>query len=134
MSGSEPKEPRIKSKFSIGLGVQMIDVSPGYASLELEVEEGILNAFNTVHGGAIFTLADTAFGIAGNTRGMAVGLQASIHFLKPAFLGDKLVATAVEESLSRTTGVYNVRVENQKGELVALFRGVTYRKNQDHKG
>ena len=75
-------------------------------------------------------MADTVFSIAGNTRGLAVALQANINFLKPAHLGDILTATAEEESLTRSTGVYNVRMENQKGDVVALFRGVTYRKTK----
>lgn len=116
-----------KSKFAQDLGIKVQEAAPGFAVLEMEIEEGMLNNFQTAHGGAIFTLADTAFGLAGNTRGAAVAMQANINFFKPAFLGDILTATATEENLTRSTGVYQVRIRNQKGDCIALFSGTIYR-------
>ena len=131
MSDSKFIDNSTRSRFAMGLGIDVKHVSEGRAVLEMKITEEHLNIFGTVHGGALFTMADTAFGIAGNTRGIAVALQANINFLKPAHLGDILTATAEEESLTRSTGVYNVRMENQKGDVVALFRGVTYRKTKE---
>ncbi len=134
MTNSESGDYKIESIFAMGLGVTVSEVSAGFAVLEMEVTEETLNAFKTVHGGALFTLADTAFGIACNLHGSpAVGLQANMNFLKPAYLGDTLTATATEENLTRSTGVYNVRIDNQKGETVALFRGIMYRKAREKK-
>ncbi len=129
MRGSQESsgKNRPKSKFVQDLGIKVQEAAPGFAVLEMEIDEGMLNNFQTAHGGAIFTLADTAFGLAGNTCGAAVAMQANINFFKPAFLGDTLTATATEENLSRSTGVYQVRIRNQKGESIALFSGTTYR-------
>lgn len=122
---SGPLKP--KSKFAQNLGIKVKEASPGFAVLEMEIDEGMLNNFQTIHGGAIFTLADTAFGLAGNTRGDAVAMQANIHFFKPGLLGDVLTATATEENLTRSTGVYQVKVKNQKGDTIALFSGTVFR-------
>ena len=48
---------------------------------------------------------------------------ASIDFLAPAFLGDVLTAEGIEQALRGRTGVYDMKVHNQKNELIALFRG-----------
>jgi acyl-CoA thioesterase len=128
------RQNRPKSKFAQDLGIKVKEASPGFAVLEMEIGEGLLNNFETAHGGAIFTLADTAFGLAGNTRGAAVAMQANIHFFKPALLGDTLTATATEENLTRSTGVYEVRIKNQKGDSIALFSGTIYRLKGGGKG
>ena len=84
----------------------------------------MVNSFDVCHGGLIFTLADTAFAFACNAYDrVTVAASANIDFLKPAKRGDTLVATATEEHRGRRSGVYSVRVVNDKGESVALFRG-----------
>ncbi len=119
-----------KSNFANNLGIKINDISLGYAEVEMKVKDDMLNRHGTAHGGTIFTLADAAFGLAGNTRGPAVALQISINYLKPVFPGQVLKAIAKEEGLTRSTGIYNVIVENEKGESVALFRGTIFRKDK----
>ena len=84
----------------------------------------MVNAQQVCHGGLIFTLADSSFGYACNTHNQrALAAGASIEFLAPAFLDDLLVAECTEAASAGRRGVYDVKVTNQKGETIALFRG-----------
>jgi len=106
------------------LGMKLIGVRPGYARMQMTVREDMVNLHGTAHGGLVFTLADSAFSYACNSHNkVAVASSCSIDFLRPAHLGETLTATAVEQALIGRSGVYDVRVENKRGELVALFRG-----------
>ena len=106
------------------LGMKLIGVRPGYARMQMTVREDMVNLHGTAHGGLVFTLADSAFAYACNSHNkVAVASSCSIDFLRPAHLGETLTATAVEQALIGRSGVYDVRVENKRGELVALFRG-----------
>jgi acyl-CoA thioesterase len=99
----------------------------GEACATLEIRPEMLNGHNVCHGGYLFTLADTAFAYACNSHNkvtMAVG--ASIEFLRPAKLGDRIVATANERHRGGRTGTYDVSIKNQDGEEIALFRGRSY--------
>ena len=87
-----------------------------------------LNGVDTAQGGAIFTLADYAFAACCNSHGtVAVALDVSITFCRAATKG-LLTAEALEESRTRRTSVCNVRVTDEEGTLVALFRGTAFRK------
>jgi acyl-CoA thioesterase len=109
---------------SDALGMKLVEVRPGYARMQMTVREDMVNLHGTAHGGLVFALADSAFGYACNTHNkVAVASGCSIDFLRPAHLGDILTAIAVEQALIGRNGVYDVRIENNKGELVALFRG-----------
>ena len=113
-----------RDRASDALGMKLIGVRPGYARMQMTVREDMVNLHGTAHGGLVFTLADSAFAYACNSHNkVAVASSCSIDFLRPAHLGETLTATAVEEALIGRSGVYDVRVENGKGELVALFRG-----------
>ena len=106
------------------LGMRIDEVRPGYARLSMGVTRNMVNGHNLCHGGLIFTLADSTFAFACNSHNQrAVAAGASIEFLAPAFLGDVLTAEGVEQALKGRTGVYDMKVSNQKGELIALFRG-----------
>jgi len=113
-----------RDRASDALGMKLIEVRPGYARMQMTVREDMVNLHGTTHGGLVFTLADSAFAYACNSHNkVAVASSCSIDFLRPAHLGETLTATAVEQALIGRSGVYDVRVENHKGELVALFRG-----------
>lgn len=113
-----------RDRVSDALGIKLIEVRPGYARMQMSVREDMVNLHGTAHGGMVFTLADSAFAYACNSHNkVAVASSCNIDFLRPAHLGETLAATAVEQALIGRGGVYDVRVENNKGELVALFRG-----------
>lgn len=110
-------------------GVEIIETGIGFCKAKLKIEEKHLNAANVVQGGAIFTLADLAFGVASNSHGqLALAVNVNITFLKSTSSGT-LYATATELSDPKRLGVYDVLVRDENNELVARFNGVVYRKN-----
>ena len=108
---------------SKGLGMEIVEVGPGRATLTMTVKPEMVNGARIAHGGFIFTLADSTFAFACNSHNdRAVAAQGNITFLRPGKLGDKLVATAREISRSGRSGIYDVRVT--VGEtVIAEFRG-----------
>ena len=115
---------------SRALGIAIEDARPGWARLSMRITETMVNGHAIAHGGVTFTLADSAFAFACNSRNEPnVALQASISYIAAVKLGDVLFAQAREESSRGRTGVYDIRVTRGEpdGELVALFRGVCYR-------
>jgi acyl-CoA thioesterase len=106
------------------LGMKRLEVRPGYVRMSMRVKEHMVNGQKVCHGGLIFSLADSSFGYACNSHGPhALAASCSIDFLAPAELGDELVAEAQETAHVGRTRVYDVRVTNQDGKLIALFRG-----------
>ena len=106
------------------MGMQLLSCEPGRAVMRMEVQELHLNGHRICHGGFIFTLADSTFAFACNSRNHnTVAAGASIEFLRPGQLGDVLTCEGVEQVLSGRHGIYDMRVSNQRGETVALFRG-----------
>ncbi|MGL5701482.1 MAG: hydroxyphenylacetyl-CoA thioesterase PaaI [Kluyvera sp.] len=110
------------------LGIELIEMDDGYAQLSMSVSPTMLNGHHTCHGGQLFSLADTAFAYACNSQGLAaVASAASIDFLRPAFVGDLLIATARVKQQGKVTGVYDIEITNQQQKTVALFRGKSHR-------
>jgi acyl-CoA thioesterase len=106
------------------MGMELLECKPGYARMRMTVRELHLNGHNICHGGFIFTLADSTFAFACNSHNKnAVAAGCSIEFLKPGQLGDVLTCEGVEQTLSGRHGVYDMKVSNQSGEVIALFRG-----------
>ena len=113
-----------KDRSSKALGISIDIVAPGEAIATMPVRDDMMNGFDVIHGGLTFALADTAFAFACNGHGeKTVAASAQIEFLRPAVAGDTLTATAHEDHRGRRSGYYSVEVRNQRGELVALFRG-----------
>jgi acyl-CoA thioesterase len=110
------------------LGLQIVEVAAGRAVATMTVRPDMLNGFAICHGGLIATLADSAFAFACNSRNaLTVASGFDIDILKSAKLGDVLTATAEETSLAGRTGLYDITVRNQHGDLIAMFRGRSYR-------
>jgi acyl-CoA thioesterase len=106
------------------LGMRVEEVRPGYARLSMTVTGNMVNGHGLCHGGLIFTLADSTFAFACNSHNQrAVAAGCAIEFLAPAYLGDVLVAEGTEQALRGRSGIYDMRVVNQKGEAIALVRG-----------
>ena len=117
-----------RDRASQSLGLVLEEARPGFARVAMRVVDSMVNGHAIAHGGVIFTLADSAFAFACNSRNEAnVALQASISFVTAGRLGDDLVAEAQERSSKARTGAYDVTVSRADGTLVALFRGVCYR-------
>jgi len=108
---------------SKGLGMEILQINAGEATLTMTVKPHMVNGHGIAHGGFIFTLADSAFAFACNTRNeRTVAAQGDITFIKPGRLGDRLVATAREISRSGRSGIYDVRVTVNE-TVIAEFRG-----------
>ena len=106
------------------MGIEMLSCEPGRAVMRMAVRELHLNGHQICHGGFIFTLADSTFAFACNSYNkVAVAAGCSIEFLKSARLGDVLTCEGVEQTLSGRHGIYDMRVTNQHGETIAMFRG-----------
>jgi acyl-CoA thioesterase len=107
------------------LGLRTLEARPGQASVELEVRASHLNSASILHGGALFSLADQAVAVASNLHDrIAVLGSATIHMLRPAREGDRLVATAHEERRGRTLSLYSVRITRGE-QLIAHMVGQT---------
>lgn len=112
---------------SQALGMEIVSISPGSATLSMRIREDMLNGFAICHGGLITTLADSAFAFACNSYNeMTVANGISVDLVAPGRLGDVLSARAQEVSRAGRTGVYDVSVRNQRDELIAVFRGKSY--------
>jgi acyl-CoA thioesterase len=106
--------------------IEIEEVREGYARIAMVVRKDMLNGHAIAHGGMIFSLSDTAFAYACNSRNVhTVAQTATIAFIAPGREGDRLVAEAREEALAGRSGVYAVKVRNQKGENIAVFQGLS---------
>ena len=106
------------------LGISVLAVGPGSATLQMPVREDMLNGHAICHGGLITTLADSAFAFACNGYNeLTVASGFDVNLMAAALLDDVLTAQAVELSKAGRTGVYDIAVRNQRGEAVAAFRG-----------
>ena len=114
-------------RVSRGMGMAVVEVGPGHATMTMTVRDDMLNGHDICHGGFIATLSDSAFAFACNSYNeLTVASGFAIDLLAPARLGDLLTARCAEVSKAGRTGVYDVEVMNQRGERVAVFRGRSY--------
>jgi len=117
--------------FSQWLGIQIIEIKEGYSKIKMKVRSEMINGLNIVHGGIAFSLADSSFAFACNSRNnLSVALDTSINFLKPVHVGDELIAEAKEIHNGKSTGLYQITITNQCNHTVALFKGTCLRTNK----
>ena len=121
-----------KDRFSQWLGLTVPEIAEGKARVVLTVREEMLNGFDVLHGGITFALADSAFAFAANSRNnLTLALDGQISFLKKVVSGDVLTAAVEELHNGRSTGVYEVKITNQRNELIAAFRGTAHRTGKE---
>jgi acyl-CoA thioesterase len=109
---------------SQALGMQVLEVAPGYARLAMTIAENMTNGYGICHGGFIFLLADSALAFACNSHGQhAVAQHCSVTFLAPGQLGMRLTAEAHERHRAERSGIYDVTVRDAGGTVIAEFRG-----------
>ena len=110
---------------SQALGMELVTVGPGSATLAMHVAQTMVNGLGICHGGYIFTLADSACAFASNSYNQRALLQTGqITLLAPARLGMRLVAMASERYRAERTGLYDVAVRIDGGDVIAEFRGM----------
>jgi len=126
----EMKQFFLGDRYAKLAGIELVSVSPGVAVARMPITPEHLNAVGSVQGGAIFTLADLAFAAASNAHGkIAVAINVSITYMKAVSSG-VLRAEAHEISLNPKLGSYTVKVFDQQDNLIAIFQGLVYRKEQ----
>jgi len=113
--------------FSQWLGIERLEEGEGYCKLRMVIREEMCNGFGIAHGGISISLADSALAFDSNSHGpQAVSLETSITHIKPLKPGDIILAMAKEVHVSRKIGHYDVQIEKENGELIALFKGLVY--------
>ncbi len=122
-----------KDKFAQHVGIELLEVEPGRAKTSMLIKEEHLNAIGSVHGGALFTLADYTFAVAANSYGnVTVAINANISFMKSAKTG-MLIAEAKEISLNPKLSTYTIDIYDSNQDLIAIFQGMAYRKKDQIK-
>ncbi|WP_434055863.1 MAG: hydroxyphenylacetyl-CoA thioesterase PaaI [Roseibium sp.] len=106
------------------LGMELLRVAPGEADIRMTVTKAMTNGHGNMHGGYLFTLADSAFAFACNTYNqVTVAQHCTITYVKPGALGDVLTARAREVSREGRSGIYDIRLTREDGTVIAEFRG-----------
>lgn len=114
--------------FTKHMGMELLEVKDGYSRIKMVVTKNMLNAFGIAHGGAAFSLADSAFAYACNYDGkVTVALDISVSYPKAAKENDILIAEAKQMNKTNRTALYLIEVKNQHNELVALLKGTCYK-------
>ena len=117
--------------FSQWLGITVIAIKEGYSKIKMVVRKEMINGLGVVHGGVAFSLADSAFAFACNSRNnLSLALDTAINFTKPVHPGDELTAETREMHNGKGTGLYHVTITNQHNHIVALFKGTCFRTNK----
>jgi acyl-CoA thioesterase len=121
-----------RDPFARWMGAQVEILRPGHSRVTLTITEDMVNFHGYTHGGVIFALGDMAFAAASNSGGQtAVALNVAINFLKATKAGVRLVAEAVEQSVSGPVALYDITVKNlDTGDLVAKSSDLVYRKKE----
>ena len=113
--------------FSKWLGIELIEISQGYAKIKMIVRPEMTNGFKIAHGGITYSFADSAFAFASNSWGEhAVSIETSISHTRPVNIGDVLTAETSMENKSKRLAIYTVKVTNQDEKVVALFKGTVF--------
>lgn len=107
-------------------GMEIKEMGEGRAVLTMTVAAEHCNGHGICHGGVTFSLADSAFAFACNSRNQStVAQHNAISYLAPGRVGDVLTAEAREVSLTGRSGLYDVTVRRQDGTVIAEFRGAS---------
>ena len=115
-------------KFSGHVGIELIEVSEGRGKAKMKINEHHLNSMGTVHGAALFALADLVFAVASNSHGtIAMAINAHISYIKAARKGF-LWAEGKEMSLNPKLATYTIHIRDDNNDLIAIFQGMVFRK------
>lgn len=122
-----------KDAYAGALGITVIDAAPGHVRVSMTVAAAHLNFLGWAHGGVIFALADTAFGLASNSHNtVSVGIDAHMAYLSGVREADIIEATASEISRTRRKAVYRIDVTRPAdGTAIAAFTGTVYVTEQE---
>jgi acyl-CoA thioesterase len=118
--------------FSRWMGMEILDVREGFCKVSCTITDDMLNGFRVTHGGIIFSLADSALAFSAATYGrVALALDNSISFTQKTSSGNRLTATSECLQITYKTGLFEVKVRNEKDELVAVMKASVYRTSEE---
>ena len=121
-----------EDKFAQSIGAQLTEVRQGYARAELTIEQHHLNGAGVCQGGVMYTLADLAFAAVANCHGiLSLGISNTITFIKSAQLGEKIIAECSEQVNHHRLPYCDIKISNEKGEILAMMTGLAYRMKQE---
>ena len=119
--------------FSKWLGIEVLEHREGYCKIQMTIREEMVNGFGICHGGVPYAFADSALAFASNSYGnIAVALENNISYIKPVMKDDVIIAETEELHAGKSTGRYDIRLTNQRDELVAVVRGSVFRTEKSH--
>lgn len=119
-------------RFAQSIGARLTEVRDGYSRAELTVDEHHINGAGVCQGGVFYTLADLAFAAVANSRGIVtLGISNTITFIKSAQLGDHITAECIEQVNHYKLPYCDIKVTNDKGEVLAMMTGLAYRLKKD---
>jgi acyl-CoA thioesterase len=118
-----------REPFALKFGLRLVELNDGYSKVEMNFTPDLENIFGMAHGGALFALIDEAFETASNSHGtVAVALNMNITYIAPPLPGSRLTAEAKEFNRTNRTAVYDIRVTDGPGNLIASCQALVYRK------
>jgi len=121
-----------KDWFSQWLGIEILELIPGYVKLKIKVKKEMLNGFQIVHGGIYYSIADSALAFASNSYGIkSVSVETSISHLVSCKEGDEIFAETEEVFLGNKIGVYSINILNKENKKVAVFKGTVYKTGKE---
>jgi len=116
-----------KEPFARKFGLRLVELDAGYSRVEMDITSDMENIFGKAHGGALFALIDEAFETASNSHGiMAVALNLNVSYLASPENGSTLAAEARELNRTGKTAVYDIRVMDDRGKLIASCQAMVY--------
>lgn len=117
-----------QDEFSQWMNIKLIEVKENYCLIEMPIKKEMINGLKTVHGGITFAFADSALAFSSNNSGdAAVALNCIINFTKAGKEGDIFKAESILVNDTRKTAVYDIKITNQKNDLIAKFVGTVYK-------
>jgi len=119
-------------KYARHLGVELVLVEKGHAVARMEISDEHVNFLGTVHGGAIFSVADVAFSAAANSEGKrSVAIHIAIDYLSAPGDTPYLEADVRETARAGRVGHYAMQVRGASGETVAVCHAWAYHTDKD---
>lgn len=110
----------LNNKFAARIGIRTTKIEEGYAEGEIDIAPEHGNAVGSVHGGCIFSLADTIGGAAASSHGARVTtISSDFHYLSPALKAVRLFAAAREIKNGKHIIVCDVEISDVSGKLIA---------------
>lgn len=108
--------------YAQNLGIIFREIEPGCAKATMDLKPSVVNPIGSIHGGALFSLADIVSGIAASAGGDKVTtLDSNIQYLAPAFIDKSKTLTAIAKARKsgKTIHVMEVEIFDDNERLIA---------------